>query len=139
MVRIGKLKMNLNKEKQKAKQQLNRSNIILKKQENLLKKHEKILQGHNKQRKKLDKEIKENKIKIRKMKKTSMWVGLILGLAILEIKERSIRTNELLKRCKACAIQVSILKPLVKKELLELTDEEKKESNKLLRELHLKI
>jgi len=62
-----------------------------------------------------------------------------LQVLLLEIKERSVRTNELLKRAKSCAINVSRLKPLVKKELLKLTDEEKKQANKLLKELYIKI
>lgn len=62
-----------------------------------------------------------------------------LQVLLLEIKERSVRTNELMKRAKNSAINVSKLKPLVKKELIKLTDEEKKQANKLLKELYLKI
>lgn len=53
-----------------------------------------------------------------------------LQVLLLEIKERSVRTNELMKRCKSCAINVSRLKPLVKKELLELM---KKKENQIKR------
>ena len=62
-----------------------------------------------------------------------------LQVLLLEIKERSIRNNELLKRCQSCAMNIAKLKPLVKKELLELTEEERKQANRLLGELHLKI
>ena len=62
-----------------------------------------------------------------------------LQVLLLEIKDITKHNLELMKRCQICARQISILKPLVKKELLVLTNEEKKQANKLLQELHLKI
>jgi len=81
---------------------------------------------------------------ISKMKEIEKSLNIVkyqreLQVLLLEIKDRSVRTNELMKRCKNCAINIARLKPLVKKELLELTDDEKKEVNKLLKELYLKI
>jgi len=62
-----------------------------------------------------------------------------LQVLLCEIKDRKLHDIELLKRCQSCAINIARLKPFVKKELLELTESEKKETNKLLKDLYLKI
>ena len=62
-----------------------------------------------------------------------------LQVLLLEMKELSKHNLGLMKRCQSCAMNIAKLKPLVKKELLELIDEERKQANKLLNELHLKI
>lgn len=77
---MKKTKKETKQEFERAKKTLKshnrRTNIILKKQENIMKEYEK-------QSKKLDRKYKDNKEKMKKMKKTNMWVGLIMGLVTI--------------------------------------------------------
>lgn len=53
------------------------------KQKQILKKQKNILKEYEKYQKQLKENIKENKEKIRKMRKTNMWLGLIVGLSTI--------------------------------------------------------
>ena len=71
------------KQKKLSKSDRIRARKILKKYETILNRQEEYLKKSEIQTKQIDKELKENAQRIRKMKMSNMWLGFIMGFVTI--------------------------------------------------------